>query len=237
MMREKNILLVDDCKEVFRIVEMAFQNSFIHLSWAADLKQANDLLKKNQFDLILLDIGLPDGNGLEFCSQIQLENSTVPIFFLTANDEISQKVLGFSAGADDYITKPFEPLELKARVESRIKKIQSQLQINDLLQWSFIKIIQSSQEVKLYDQNDHKWVEIELTALEFKILTYFANRSGMAIDRDEMLNKIWGKEVHVYSRSVDTHISKLRKKLRPYSKAIESIHGVGYKFVPEQITV
>lgn len=236
-MLEKNILLIDDSKEIFRIVEMAFQKSVINMDWAEDLKQADKLINKHHFDLILLDIGLPDGNGLEFCSKIQLEAPTVPIFFLTAKNETSQKVLGFSAGADDYITKPFAPLELKARVEAKLKKMHEQAQKNDLFQWKFLKIIQSSQEVKIFDQKEHHWKNVNLTALEFKILIYFANRVGEAIHRDEMLNSIWGKEVHVYSRSVDTHVSKLRKKLKPYSKMIESIHGVGYKFIPEQISL
>ena len=101
----------------------------------------------------------------------------------------------------------------------------------DLLSWKEIKINKTSQEVEVLNEKN-EFESIELTALEFKLLTYFASRPGHVIDRDSMLNDIWGQDVHVYSRSVDTHVSKLRKKLGPVSDLIESVHGAGYKFSP-----
>jgi len=228
----KKILLVEDSKEVYPMVKLAIGN-ISEIDWAQSVKEAQDKLDHNAYSLILLDINLPDGNGIELCSQIQASDPHTPIFFLSANQDLSQKVLGFSAGADDYITKPFQPLELKARIEAKLAKISS---INESLlnlKWKELEIIRNRQEVKVLSGETYK--PIELTALEYKILTYFAENPGDIFPRDKILNDIWGENVYVYSRSVDTHVSKLRKKLADVSHIIESVHGVGYKFVPTEV--
>jgi DNA-binding response OmpR family regulator len=227
---KNTLLLVEDSKEVYRMVDLALSGPLIEVDWCTTVKEAEEKIKKTTFDLVLLDIELPDGNGLELCSKIQAENHQTPIFILTSHDELSEKVLGFSAGADDYITKPFNSLELKARIEAKLKKMAALKEVSDSFDWKELQINKTSQVVKIL--NGSTLEEIELTALEFKILTYFASKPGEVIDRDSMLNDIWGKDVHVYSRSVDTHVSKLRKKLGPVSHIIESIHGTGYKFTP-----
>lgn len=224
------ILLVEDTKEIFRMVEQALAGPLIQLDWSESVASAEEALKSQSYDLILLDIELPDGSGIDLCSKIQAEKPELPIFFLTSHSDLSEKVLGFSAGADDYITKPFNPLELKARVEAKLKKLAALKSQADFLKWKEIEIDKSSQEVTIsFDGNSES---VELTALEFKLLTYLASRKGDVIERESMLNDIWGKDVHVYSRSVDTHVSKLRKKLGPVSHIIESVHGAGYKFSP-----
>lgn len=227
-----SILLVEDSKEIYRMVSQSLVGPLLELDWASSLSEAESLLSKKSYEIILLDIELPDGSGLDLCSKVQLESPEQPIFFLTSHDGLSEKVLGFSAGADDYITKPFNPLELRARVEAKLKKIEIQRKSVDLLKWAEIEINMASQEVKVFEED--AFHEIELTALEFKILTYFANRKGIVVSRDSMLNDIWGEDIHVYSRSVDTHVSKLRKKLGPVSQIIESVHGAGYKFSPTE---
>lgn len=226
------VLLVEDSKEVFQMVSQALVAPIVELNWAQNVAEAEESLKNKKFDLILLDIELPDGNGLDLCSKIQASSPEVPIFFLTAHADLSEKVLGFSAGADDYITKPFNHLELKARVEAKLKKIEILKRTADCLKWAEIEINKSSQEVKIL--NNGSFENADLTALEFKMLTYFASRFGEVIDRDTMLNDIWGEDIHIYSRSVDTHVSKLRKKLGPVSHIIESVHGAGYKFNPSK---
>lgn len=225
-----NILLIEDSKEVYQMVSQSISSITQDLQWAENVAEATDILEKKQFDLILLDIELPDGNGFELCTQIRLKLPQIPIFFLTSHDNLSEKVLGFSAGADDYITKPFQSLELKARVEAKLSRIEVQMRTADILEWKEVIISKSSQDVKVLDAG--KFDSIELTALEFKILIYFANRPNHVIARDKMLDDIWGEDVHVYSRSVDTHVSKLRRKLGPVSQIIESVHGSGYKFCP-----
>jgi DNA-binding response OmpR family regulator len=226
------ILLVEDSKEIYQMVVQS-TTQIAELHWAKSVQEACAEIKKNNFDVILLDIELPDGNGIEFCSSIQSTHSHVSIFFLTGNTNLSEKVMGFSAGAEDYITKPFSPLELKARLEARLRKNKQKNLQSDNLNWKELKIIKSRQEVSvLEDDGFHK---IELTALEFKILMYFASKPGEVINRDQILNDIWGEDIHVYARSVDTHVSKLRKKLGAVSRIVESVHGTGYKFNPTSV--
>jgi len=222
------ILLVEDSKEIFVMVDQAVGFSG-ELTWAPTIEKAKDKLN-DDFDLILLDIDLPDGSGLDFCSEISSKMPGAAIFFLTSHKTLSEKVLGFSAGADDYITKPFETLELKARIEAKLKKNKLLKQEVDILKWNEISIDKSKQEVNIFIDGNSK--AIDLTALEFKLLTYLAKKPGHVIPRDKVLNDIWGEEVYVYQRSVDTHISKLRKKLEGVSHIIESVRGAGYRFSP-----
>lgn len=228
----QNVLLVEDSKEVYQMVKSAI-SSISELEWKDTVASAKEIISQKSFDLVLLDIELPDGNGLELCNYIQQNNPQLPIFFLTSNSGLSDKVLGFSAGADDYITKPFDILELKARVESKLKKMELLKSNTDIVKYKEIEINKSKQEVKVFDGENFK--KVELTALEFKLLTFFSDRPEVVIPRDEILDEIWGKDVHVYSRSVDTHVSKLRKKLEEVSSILESVHGAGYKFNPTKI--
>ncbi|MAZ47393.1 MAG: DNA-binding response regulator [Halobacteriovoraceae bacterium] len=227
----KKILLVEDSKEIKQLVDVALSNNIANLDWAKTIEEARSFLDKNDYTLVLLDIELPDGSGFTLCSEIQNSSADTAIFFLTAHGELSEKVMGFSAGADDYITKPFEPLELQARVAAKIKKIELSQANADRLEWETIHINKSSQEVLIKDE-EGEMKSVELTSLEFKLLMYLANRVGQVVEREKMLDEIWGEDVHVYARSVDTHISKLRKKLENQSETIESVHGVGYKFKP-----
>lgn len=225
-----NVLLVEDSKEIYTMVDISLSNSVGRLDWAQDIDSANQMLLKSTYDIILLDINLPDGNGIDLCQKLFANDPTTSIFILTSADSLSDKVLGFSAGAEDYITKPFDTLELRARVEAKLKRKELQKESTNKLSWNEVKINISNQEVEVL--NDDKYTLTELTALEFKILVYFANRVGQVIEREAILDDIWGQDVHVYSRSVDTHVSKLRKKLESSSHIIESVHGAGYKFNP-----
>lgn len=221
------VLLVEDSREIFTIVRQSL-SSIADLEWTESVNGARALLEANKYDLILLDIELPDGNGIRFCSEINMKNPKQSIFFLTSHQDLSEKVLGFTAGADDYITKPFESLELRARVENKLKKVQLDQKLSNVLEWEGLIIDKNKQLVKVLIKGVFK--PIDLTHLEFKLLTYLADKEENVIPRDEILNDIWGEDVHVYSRSVDTHVSKLRRKLGPASPYIQSVHGTGYKF-------
>lgn len=223
------ILLVEDSKEVYMVVKQSL-GSIADITWAENVASARDNIKSNKYDLILLDIELPDGNGIQFCSEINMNNPKQSIFFLSSHKDLSEKVLGFTAGADDYITKPFESLELRARVENKLKKIQLGEKLSNVMQWEALEIDKNRQAVKVLVDGEFK--NIDLTHLEFKLLVYFADKEEIVIPRDDILNDIWGEDVHVYSRSVDTHVSKLRRKLGPASAYIQSVHGTGYKFTP-----
>ncbi len=209
---------------------MSSVGSIAQVSWTQTISEAKNQLRHKDFKLIILETELPDGDGIEFCSEIQSSHAHVPIFFLTANTKLADKVLSFSAGADDYITKPFHPLELRARLEARLRKMNHLSFEADLFKWKELQIIKSRQEVIVFD--DSIGNKIELTSLEYKLLIYFAYRSGEVIHRDQVLNDIWGTDIYVSHRSVDTHVSKLRKKLGSVSHIFESIHGSGYKFNP-----
>ncbi len=227
-----NVLLVEDSKEIHTLVSRALEPTS-EVTWAKNLSEGREMVSNNNYDLVLLDMELPDGNGIELCYKLQEIRPLLPVFFLTSHTDLSNKVLGFSAGAEDYITKPFSPLELKARVEAKLKRQAMTLSNSDLLSWKEIEIDKSSQEVFIFSESGGKEL-IELTSLEFKILIYLSNQPNAVISRDDILDAIWGRDVHVYSRSVDTHVSKLRKKLDYVSTIIESVHGVGYKFKPTQ---
>jgi DNA-binding response OmpR family regulator len=226
------ILLVDHHLDVFKLVQQS-TSKFAELVWVKSIKEANEKMNNQHFDLIILDIDLPDGNGIDFCSMIQTSFPQILVFVLTDHLAVADKVLGFSAGADDYITKPFAPLELRARLESRLKKNKQFALDNDFEKWKELRICKSRQEVSILVENIFR--KIDLTSLEFKILFYLSKHLGEVVDRDQLLNEIWGKDVHVYQRSVDTHISKLRKKLGPVSYILKSIHGIGYKFYPTYV--
>lgn len=223
------ILLVEDSKEVHRMVVQSLGNA-LELDWVQTIEEAKVAVSQHHYSMILLDIELPDGNRIDFCGHIQSVHPEMVVFFLTAHDELSEKVLGFSAGADDYIAKPFNSFELKARVEAKLKKLDLLKNNNDILKWKEITICHSRQEVEVL--NGENFEPVDLTALEFKLLCYFAARPQVVVARDEILDAIWGKDIHIYARSVDTHVSKLRKKLGPASDVLESIRGSGYKFTP-----
>lgn len=226
---EKAILLIEDSKEIYQMINQSLSR-MAEIFWAPTLKEGRSILKDNTIDLLLLDLELPDGNGIELCEELQSSHPELPIFLLTAHDQLSDKVLGFSAGADDYITKPFNSLELKARIEAKLKKLDILLKSSDVLDWKEISINKSSQTLRVL--NNEVWEDVDLTALEFKLLMYFAINEGKVLKREDILDEIWGEDIHVYARSVDTHVSKLRKKLLGASEIIESVHGVGYKFSP-----
>jgi len=226
------VLLIEDSKEIHKMVKIGLQG-IVKLTIANSILEAKELLNQKDFfpGLILLDINLPDGSGINFCQELNADKklSEIPLFFLTSDTDISTKVLGFSLGADDFIVKPFDPIELKARVESKLKKQSILNQNSSVYEWESIKINCSTQITQILKP---KKKNIDLTALEFKILSYFAKQPEVVIPRDDILNEVWGKDIHVYPRSVDTHVSKLRKKLGNDFDFIKSIHGIGYKFTP-----
>jgi two-component system phosphate regulon response regulator PhoB len=222
------VLFVEDSPEVHVQVSKSLMG-LCELSWAKTLEEAREQYAKDKFHLLLLDINLPDGSGIDFCSEVASQNPSQAIFIITGEEKLSDKVLGFTAGADDYIVKPFNGLELKARVEAKLKKINLENNMATVNEWEKLKVDKNRQEVMILDdQGDFE--SSELTHIEFKLLTYLSDREDMVIPRDEILNEIWGRDVYVYSRSVDTHVSKLRKKLGEASDYIKSVHGTGYKF-------
>ena len=197
-------------------------------SSVGSLDEANEKLKSKKFDLILLDLMLPDGSGLDLCKKIKSNSKTeaTPIIILTAKDDEVDKVVGFELGADDYVTKPFSVRELILRVKAILKRSDTKTKevVEVERQFGDLKIDVDSHEVHVDSQL------IELTALEFRLLKELVDKRGRVQSRDQLLSEVWGYNAEVTTRTVDTHIKRLREKLGSMGKYVQTIRGVGYKF-------
>lgn len=202
-----------------------------HVIKATSLAEAREKLKDATYDLILLDVGLPDGDGLQFCSEIKNmpQHVQVPVFFLTGRSDTINKVMAFNLGAEDYIVKPFDPLELKARIEARIRK---QTQPLNIKVYGGIKIDFIRNLVELQN-NDNTWEAIDLTLTEYKVLTFLVQNMDAVLSRNQIIEFVWGPSVHILDRNVDSHVSSLRKKLKSYGAHIRAVHGLGYRYSKE----
>lgn len=170
---------------------------------------------------------LPDGSGLDLCKKLKSNNETdsIPIIILTAKDDEVDKVVGFELGADDYVTKPFSVRELILRIKAILKRGQTKKELVEVeRQFGDLKIDVESHEVYVNDS------EIDLTALEFKLLNQLVETRGRVQSRDQLLEEVWGYSSDVTTRTVDTHIKRLRSKLGSMGKYVQTIRGVGYKF-------
>ena len=185
--------------------------------------------KAEPFDLIILDVMLPGANGFDICRDLRKAGVETPILFLTARGEVADRVVGLKLGGDDYLTKPFEMMELTARVEALLRRAPRQDELEpERYRFGQIQIDFRKAEVMRDDQ------PVELSALEFKLLRYFIEHRGETLSRDELLNKVWGYDSAPYSRTVDVHVSGLRQKLeeRPAQpEYIVTVHRMGYKFI------
>lgn len=166
----RQILLVEDSKDIVQMVEQAI-GGIATVRWVPALSGTMEALSSQEFDLLILDVELPDGNGIEFCAQLENKFPNLPVFFLTGHSSLSEKVTGFAAGAADYITKPISPLELRARIEARLKKSKLQSNAANIHRWKELEINRNNQEVMIMDNG--KAGRADLTFLEFKLLAYF----------------------------------------------------------------
>ena len=224
----KNILVIEDEPDIRKNLEYNLGREGFIVSSEASLSDAEKKLQNNNdFSLILLDLMLPDGSGLDLCKKIKgnPETESIPIIILTAKEDEVDKVVGFELGADDYVTKPFSVRELILRIKAVLKRGQKKEDILEVeRQFGDLSIDVESHEVKVnYDQ-------IDLTALEFRLLRQLVDRRGRVQSRDQLLSDVWGYSAEITTRTVDTHIKRLREKLGPMGKYVQTIRGVGYKF-------
>lgn len=223
-----NILLVEDSEDIQEMVVSLLPAHRVVI--APGRKRAEEELQKGRFDLLIIDVMLPDGNGFELCSRIQSQHhEEIPVIFVTAKSDLSDKVLGFSLGADDYITKPIDPIEFRARVEARIRKALLKTSRGARLVRGDLSIDMLTQKVQVMDGQVTKGT-LELTQLEFKLLLYFAQHEEEVLTREQLLAAVWGDQTHVFDRTIDTHVSHLRKKLAQTSCSVRSVYGAGYRF-------
>ena len=223
-----NILVIEDEPDIRRNLEYNLGREGFKASSVGSLDEANEKIKSKKFDLILLDLMLPDGSGLDLCKKIKSNSETeaTPIIILTAKDDEVDKVVGFELGADDYVTKPFSVRELILRVKAILKRSDTKTKevVEVERQFGDLKIDVDSHEVHVDSQL------IELTALEFRLLKELVDKRGRVQSRDQLLSEVWGYNAEVTTRTVDTHIKRLREKLGSMGKYVQTIRGVGYKF-------
>ena len=221
------ILVIEDEPDIRRNLEYNLSREGFSVSAAASISEANTLLASTDYNLILLDLMLPDGSGLDLCKSIKSNSDieSIPIIILTAKDDEVDKVVGFELGADDYVTKPFSVRELILRVKAVLKRGSKKKEIVEVVrQFGDLKIDVDSHEVHVDD------AKINLTALEFRLLRQLVDTRGRVQSRDQLLSEVWGYSAEVTTRTVDTHVKRLREKLGPMGKYVQTIRGVGYKF-------
>ncbi len=221
------ILVVDDEPEAVELIEFNLKQSGYTVLTASDGAEALKKARSQPPDLIVLDVMLPEMDGFEICKTLRLDPGTVkvPIIMLTAKAAEIDRVLGLELGADDYLTKPFSTRELLLRIKKILSRGQAPEQPENLLRFGDLAI----------DAPRHvaSWREkpFELTATEFKLLTVLAQRAGRVQSRDQLLRDVWEYDSLIDTRTVDTHMRRLREKLGPASKHLDTVRGVGYRFV------
>ena len=221
------ILVIEDEPDIRKNLEYNLAREGFSVSGAASILEAKTLLSSDDFNMILLDLMLPDGSGLDLCKEIKANSKTesTPVIILTAKDDEVDKVVGFEIGADDYVTKPFSVRELILRVKAVLKRGTKKKEILEVeRKFGDLKIDIDSHEVHVDD------VKINLTALEFRLLKKLVDTRGRVQSRDQLLTDVWGYSTEVTTRTVDTHVKRLREKLGPMGKYVQTIRGVGYKF-------
>ena len=221
------ILVVDDEPEAVELVEFNLKQAGYDVVTAADGADALKKARASIPDLIVLDIMLPEMNGLEVCKLLRRDAATarVPIIMLTAKAAEIDRVLGLELGADDYITKPFSPRELVLRVKKMLQRDRAVTEEKDTFKFGDLLIDVPRHIVSWRGKS------MDLTATEFKLLTVLAPRRGRVQSRDQLLRDVWEYHSVVDTRTVDTHMRRLREKLGPAAKYLDTVRGVGYRFV------
>ena len=222
------VLVIEDEPDIRKTIDYNLSKESFEVIQAASIEEGEKALASNKIDVIILDLMLPDGSGLTLCRDIKSEPNTknIPVIILTAKTEEVDRVVGFELGADDYVTKPFSVRELILRVKAILKRgVSTEIQ-TDNAQDTFGGLTLNYDEYQAYINNE----EISLTALEFKLLKHLINRKGRVQTRDQLLEDVWGYSSNVTTRTVDTHIKRLREKLGIVGDHIQTIRGVGYRF-------
>jgi two-component system phosphate regulon response regulator PhoB len=222
------ILVVDDENDLVAAVEYALQREGFRTISAGTARDALVAAAREPSpDLVLLDLMLPDGSGTEVCRQLRARESTkqVPIVMLTARDDEIDRVVGFEVGADDYIGKPFSVRELVLRIRAILRRTDRVVpEPGDLIDFGCMRVDTAGHRVWVEDS------EVHLTALEYKLLHTFLSRRGRVQTRDTLLQDVWGHLASLPTRTIDTHVQRLRKKLGAASDYISTLRGVGYRF-------
>jgi two-component system alkaline phosphatase synthesis response regulator PhoP len=221
----KKILVIEDDKDIVGLLRHYLEKEGFALKDASDGFSGLKKVRADAFDLIILDIMLPEMDGLEVCRELRADpkTSSIPIIMLTAKTEETDRIVGLELGADDYVTKPFSPKELVARVKAILRRIEREPEKQKIYRYGKLTLDPSKHEVSL----DSKVVE--LTSKEFDLLECLLRSKGRVLSRDYLMDQVWGYDYYGGMRTVDVHIRRLREKIPLLSKAIQSVTNIGYK--------
>ena len=223
------VLIIEDEPDIRKTIDYNLSKESFKVVQAESIAEGEKALAAKKIDVVILDLMLPDGSGLTLCRDIKSEAKTkhIPVIILTAKTEEVDRVVGFELGADDYVTKPFSVRELILRVKAILKRgTNSTQQENDdsNIEAGDLRMNLDAHQVFISDE------EIALTSLEFRLLKHLLDRRGRVQTRDQLLEEVWGYSSDVTTRTVDTHIKRLREKLLGVGNCIQTIRGVGYRF-------
>ncbi len=224
----RRILIVEDEPALRLGLSDRLRSEGYEVEVAADGEAGFARAREEPFDLLLLDVMLPGRSGFDVCRDLRREGIETPILMLTARGEVVDRVLGLKLGADDYLTKPFDSLELVARVEALLRRAQPDTEGGS---FAFGDVRVDFRRMQVTREGE----PVELAALEFRLLRYLVEHRGEVLSRERLLDDVWGYDAEVYSRTVDQHIATLRRKIETDSRRprhIVTVHGMGYKLVP-----
>lgn len=231
MMEETKILVVDDEKEIADLLELYLISDGFQVKKAYDAQEGLRIMKEEKIDLVLLDIMMPNIDGLEMCRRIR-ETNNVPIIMVSAKTQELDKIVGLTTGADDYVTKPFNPLELMARVKSQLRRYRD---LNPAQEKKSESTVIRVKNLTINKETHQVFVDgesVKLTPIEFDILYLLATHPGRVFSTDEIFEKVWNEKVYEANNTVMVHIRRLRGKMKDDTRAdkiITTVWGVGYK--------
>ena len=222
------VLIIEDEPDIRKTIDYNLSKESFKVFQAGSIAEGEKSISDNSPDVIILDLMLPDGSGLTLCRDIKSDDKTkhIPVILLTAKADEVDRVIGFELGADDYVTKPFSVRELILRVKAVLKRGVSESTKGDEEEFIFGELKLNLDAHQIFIGNN----EISFTALEFRLLKHLIDRRGRVQSRDQLLEEVWGYSAEVTTRTVDTHIKRLREKLGSMGEYIQTIRGVGYRF-------
>jgi len=230
-MMKRRVLLVEDEPGLVMTLTDRLSEEGYEVESASNGKVALERTSANSFDLILLDVMLPYSNGFDVCQDLRRRGVKTPVLMLTARSQVVDKVVGLKLGADDYMTKPFEMIELLARLEALLRRSgNADLPPSSDGTFQFADIVVNFRSTEVFS----KGRALKLSFREFKLLRNFIENRGNTLSRDELLNAVWGYDTVIFTRTVDVHVAWLRQKIEPdprHPQYIHTIHGYGYRFL------
>lgn len=224
-----SVLIIDDSEEIQNIVIQVLSPLPLFLTCACSIQEAAKKISELHFSIFIIDVVLPDGDGLEFLSKLREQNSyrLTPAIILSSNSEVTSKVTAFSLGADDYITKPFNNLEFKARIGNLLRRLELESSSSESFRSGPFQFETQKQIVRIANQAE----PLNLTPIEFRLFYQLARKPEVILSRNQILDRVWGNQVCVTDRTVDSHVYTLRKKLGQLSRCIQAVPREGYRFI------